>query len=68
MPADLMRHACYRGTLIFDEPVKSKPELREELEKLIERYKANWVVRNRSGGLGDSVTRFCVSLSSYQDV
>lgn len=63
--ADLIRHACYRGLLLFGEPVKSAAELGTELPPLIERYKANWMARNRSGGLADSVARFDNALKQY---
>jgi hexosaminidase len=71
LAADLMRHACYRGLLLFDqaapgEPKRTPAEMAGELQQLIDRYKANWLARNRPGGLKDSLSRFDGALESYR--
>lgn len=67
LAADLIRHACQRGLMLFDEGERSGTEMAAELEALIERYKQNWLARNRPGGLADSVTRFENVLKIYRD-
>ena len=67
LAADLIRHACQRGLMLFDESDRSGAELAAELEGLIERYKQNWLARNRPGGLADSVTRFDNVLKIYRE-
>jgi hexosaminidase len=56
--ADLMRFACRRGLAMFGDTSKDAAAIKGELPTLIERYKTNWMARNRSGGLADSVARF----------
>ncbi len=68
LAADLIRHACHRGLLIFEENEKSPAEMSEELSQLIERYKEVWLARNRPGGLKDSLSRFDASLEAYKEV
>ncbi|MBZ0291331.1 MAG: family 20 glycosylhydrolase [Anaerolineae bacterium] len=66
LAADLIRHSCYRGMMLFDEAEKSPAEMKQELEQLIERYKENWLARNRPGGLKDSLKRFEPALDAYR--
>jgi hypothetical protein len=67
LAADLLRHACQRGMLIFDEPQKSPAELARDLDELIGRYQEAWMTRNRPGGFKESVARFNASMDSYKN-
>jgi hypothetical protein len=66
LAADLMRHACQRGMLVFGEPEKTPAQLAAELENLLERYRDVWMARNRPGGFKESVQRFNNSLDAYR--
>ena len=66
LAADLIRHACQRGLMLFEEGQKTPGEMGEELNQLIERYKDNWLARNRPGGLKDSIAQFNPSLDAYK--
>jgi hypothetical protein len=67
LAADLLRHACERGMLIFDEPSKSTSELARELDDIIGRYQKSWMTRNRAGGFKESVARFNASMDAYKN-
>ena len=61
--ADLMRFACNRGLKLWGLPgSKGVGHDAAELMQIIERYKANWAARNRTGGLSDSTARFSNAL------
>jgi hypothetical protein len=64
--ANLLRHGAYWLMLAAEEKSKSPAAMQLELEQLIERQKANWLARNRPGGLSDSVARFEKLLGEYQ--
>ncbi len=64
--ADVSRWACRLGiarlAVGLDEPVeqidaRTRAELADELEPLIERYRELWLQRSREGGLDDSCSR-----------
>lgn len=66
LAADLIRHSAERGMMLFNEGEKSSAEMTQELEQLIERYKENWLARNRPGGLRESLQRFDNILAIYK--
>ncbi|MGQ0601183.1 MAG: beta-N-acetylhexosaminidase [Anaerolineales bacterium] len=63
--AQLLRHACRRAQWIMGQPSSPTAELKAELQRIIEDYRALWLARNRSGGLKDSVGRFEKALAEY---
>lgn len=70
LAADLIRHACHRGLMLFNEAddEHTPTSMASELQQLIERYKENWLARNRPGGLKDSLSRFEPSLTAYRQM
>ncbi len=71
--AALLRHACKLGIArlqaeggeIARIPAEVRQELAEELEGILAEYRRLWLVRNRPGGLSDSVGRLEPLLSIY---
>jgi hexosaminidase len=59
--AHLLRHACQRARLALagDESQRSdlRQQLAADLKQIIDDYRANWLARNRPGGLVDSLAR-----------
>lgn len=55
--ADLLRHGARRMLLVLGQADVSRDALRAELVTLEARYRAQWLARNRPGGLEDSVKR-----------
>jgi hexosaminidase len=66
--ANLMRHACQRGLLMNGIRRISANDLLNDLENLIPQQRLNWLARNRSGGLKDSIKRFEPLLRQYRDL
>jgi hypothetical protein len=66
--ADMLLHACHRGLLLFEEPLRTPDLLRADLEDIVARYRRVWLERNRPGGLEDSARRFNVLLKEYNDI
>ena len=60
--AHMLKRACLRGMLASEEGPSKIIELQERLDKdlpeLLRDYQEVWLVRNRPGGLEDSITRF----------
>ena len=63
LAADFMHHAALRGLMLLGQGDMEAAALHDDLELLIERYRHNWLARNRPGGLEDSVARFQKALS-----
>jgi len=67
--ARLMRHACRRGLLAFEQrPSRAaalRRELAQDLREIVHEYKRLWLTRNRPGGLADSVARFEIARRDY---
>ncbi len=65
----LLRHACRRVELAFeDDPAKSQPlrqELKKDMGEFLDEYRALWLERNRPGGLVDSQARFLEIIQEY---
>ena len=58
LAADFLRYSARRSLFLLGERGADEGHLHQELEALIIRYRANWLARNRPGGLDDSVARF----------
>jgi hypothetical protein len=65
LAARMMRHGAQRGLYAAGVPDRSTAELDQDLGEIIEEYKAVWLLRNRSGGLSDSVARLERSRRDY---
>jgi hypothetical protein len=72
--ANILRHACRLGIARIEAPEKRieqiprarRAELAAELEEIIAEYKRLWPIRNRPGGLADSVAGFDSLLARYK--
>ncbi|HSD83680.1 MAG TPA: beta-N-acetylhexosaminidase, partial [Anaerolineae bacterium] len=65
LAARMMRHAAQRGLYATGAPDRSVTELNHDLGEIIEEYQAVWLLRNRPGGLSDSVARLERSRRDY---
>jgi hypothetical protein len=65
LAAQLLRHACYRGLLALDAPVKDAATLDADLGEIIAEYQKVWRARNRPGGLTDSVAKLKRARKDY---
>jgi hypothetical protein len=65
LAADMLRHACRRGLLSGLATQDQNAELRADLEAIIAEFRRIWLLRNRPGGLEDSVRRFEKMLEEY---
>ncbi|HZC26443.1 MAG TPA: glycoside hydrolase, partial [Actinopolymorphaceae bacterium] len=68
--ARMLRHACRRGLLAVGAVEDTDPvrrELAADLEELITEYRRLWLLRNRPGGLGDSVGRLEALRADYAE-
>jgi len=63
----MLRHACLRATYAQNPNESLRRKLQSDLEEMIEEFKALWLIRNRPGGLKDSLERFEVARQEYQD-
>ncbi len=66
--ADLLRHSARRLLLLNGDSNDTPQELLAELQDLIARQKANWLARNRPGGLDDSIKRFDPLINDYKSM
>jgi hexosaminidase len=69
--ARMLRHACRRGQLIYDDreradPAATKQALDDDLRDIICEYERIWLARNRPGGLRESVGRLQSSRLDYR--
>lgn len=68
--ARLLRHACRLGLLLLDaEPdsATARRDLAADLTEIIAEYRRIWLLRNRTGGLPDSVGKLDQLLASYPE-
>lgn len=63
--AAMLRHACRHGIFLGRGPIKNV-DLAGELQKIMAEHRRLWLLRNRPGGLNDSITRLSSSLSAYR--
>jgi hexosaminidase len=64
----LLRHSIDRIALLLGDEERAPDELQVELTGLVDQQRANWLSRNRPGGLDDSVNRFNKLLDEYQQL
>jgi hypothetical protein len=72
--ANFLRHACRLGIARLEAPDKKivnipaarRAELAAELKQILVEYQRLWLLRNRPGGLADSVSVFAPLLKRYQ--
>ncbi|MFZ2095590.1 MAG: family 20 glycosylhydrolase [Anaerolineales bacterium] len=62
----LLRHACKRGIFGFGSSEYTKALLLEDLESIMADYQQIWLLRNRPGGLSDSLSYFETTKKDYQ--
>jgi hexosaminidase len=67
LAARMMRHAARRGLYAIGSPDRSAAELERDLREISAEYQAVWLLRNRPGGLSDSVARLDRSQRDYMD-
>ena len=65
LAARMMRHAARRGLYAIGAPDRSAADLEHDLREISEEYQAVWLLRNRPGGLDDSVARLERSRRDY---
>ncbi len=65
LAARMMRHAARRGLYAIGAPDRSAAELDRDLGEISGEYQAVWLLRNRPGGLSDSVARLERSRRDY---
>jgi hypothetical protein len=61
----MMRHAARRGLYAIGAPDQSAVDLERDLREISIEYQAVWLLRNRPGGLTDSVARLERSRRDY---
>jgi hypothetical protein len=66
LTVNLLLHACARGLLGFGSPSISRRSLSADLKKIIKEYTDIWLLRNRPGGLKDSLAHFEIPLKDYR--
>ncbi len=62
---NLLKHACMRGLYGFGSREYSQKYLLDDLDKIVEEYRENWLARNRPGGLSDSLSHFTNTRNDY---
>ena len=62
----LLRHACMRGIFGFGSTEYSRNFLSKDLARIIVEYEQIWHLRNRPGGLRDSLSFFETAKKDYQ--
>jgi len=62
----LLRHACQRGLFGLNTHDFTASFLRADLEDILQEYQAIWLLRNRPGGLQDSLRRFNIAMADYR--
>jgi hypothetical protein len=58
LAAQFISHSARRALGLLGEEGFDSVRLNEQMEWLLDRYRQNWLARNRPGGLEDSVARF----------
>jgi hexosaminidase len=68
LTAQLLRHACHRALAVTrgDASDGNYENLAVELKEIMAEYHRLWLIRNRVGGLTDSMVRFEKMLKEYQ--
>ena len=66
LSVNLLRHACFRGLFGYGSINYSKDFLAKDLGLIIDEYTDIWLLRNRPGGLNDSLKYFKIPLKDYE--
>ncbi len=65
----LLAHACQRGKLALSKDLaegnRLRPILKADLEEIIDLHQQVWLMRNRPGGLEDSLAKFETAFKDY---
>jgi hexosaminidase len=62
---NLLKHASLRGLHAYLPDKYSKVELQINLDQIIDEYQSIWLLRNRPGGLQDSLSYFETAKKEY---
>lgn len=65
LTASLLSHACKRALFVLKPDKMNRVDLLHEIDGIIENYQCLWLLRNRPGGLVDSLARFEISRLDY---
>ena len=65
LTVNLLQHACLRGLFGFGSMSNSRNFLASDLKKIIDEFTDIWLLRNRPGGLKDSLTYFTIPRKDY---
>ena len=68
LTVNLLRHAFIRGLYAYGSSEYSPVPLSHNLEDIITEYRQVWLLRNRPGGLDDSLTHFNIAKKEYQEI
>ena len=68
LTVNLLHHACMRGLYAYGSSEYSPVPLSHNLEDIITEYRQVWLLRNRPGGLDDSLTHFNIAKKEYQEI
>lgn len=63
--ANMLRHGAKRLLFILEDQSIDKAALRDELVHIEHQYRAQWLARNRYGGLEDSIARLVKLRGDY---
>ena len=62
-----LRHACMRALHAYGSPEYNSKYLLRHLEEMIIDYQSAWLMRNRPGGMIDSLAHFEITKRDYQE-
>jgi hypothetical protein len=61
----MLKHGARRLLAVIGDDSVSREEAAAELNQIVQRYQQVWLLRNRPGGLSDSVARLTRKRSPY---
>jgi hexosaminidase len=62
----LLKHVCMRGLYVYGSGEFKPQYLAEDLYTIVQEYRQVWLLRNRPGGLEDSLANFNKTIKTYQ--
>src|SRR5262249_30714654 len=62
----LWKHGCKRMIMAVDKKAYSKKAMAAEIRRIMKKHRKRWLVRNRPGGLEDSLVRMQRLLDEYE--
>lgn len=63
--SSMLLHACRRGMWKLEATTQSPAKLAEDLRHILSEHQRLWLIRNRPGGLSDSIGRLKPNLDEY---